>query len=347
MDVASISSEDELNLVRQTKGVTRRTKFKITCMTCGKDEIKNLMAISYPFTCQHCNHKRSHNTSEYHTTYRNALLAKYGSYTYNNREQAKQTCIERYGGVGNASQLISEKCRKTCKEKYGVEYPMQIPEVMNQISMTKRDRYGDANYNNRPKSINTCLKKYGVEHVASLPEIIQKGNDTKLIRYGSATYNNRKSARQTCLEKYGVNAPMQAISIIHKARSKYTYNGIHFDSSYELAYYIWCVDFNYDVIYKPNVAFDYTYEGQSHKYNPDFLIDGKYVEIKGKQFFANKDPNSIMVNPYNHLADGLYEAKHQCMKQNNVNIITDCKIQMNYVRTTYGRDYLKQFKNKK
>ena len=47
---------------------------------------------------------------------------KYGNKNFNNREKAKQTCLEKYG-VENTSQLneTKEKAKQTCLEKYGVE----------------------------------------------------------------------------------------------------------------------------------------------------------------------------------------------------------------------------------
>ena len=41
--------------------------------------------------------------------------------------------------------------------------------------------------------------------------------------------------------------------------------------------------------------------------------------------------------------DGLMEAKHQCMLQNNVIILTDCSKYIKYVEDTYGKTYLNKF----
>ena len=55
-----------------------------------------------------------------------------------------------------------------------------------------------------------------------------------------------------------------------------------------------------------------------------------------------------MINPYRKVDNGATEAKHQCMLKNNVSILTskDYKKYINYVEQTYGKDYLKSFKNK-
>ena len=67
----------------------------------------------------------------------------------------------------------------------------------------------------------------------------------------------------------------------------------------------------------------------------DFKIDNQYVEIKGDQFFKD---NGTIQNPYDHSLNALYEAKHQCMIQNNVIILkgNDYKKYEDYVQNKYG-----------
>lgn len=58
------------------------------------------------------------------------------------------------------------------------------------------------------------------------------------------------------------------------------YKGIWCDSTYELAYLIYCLDHDID-IKRCNESFEYEYEGKKHKYTPDFEINGELIEIKG------------------------------------------------------------------
>lgn len=111
-------------------------------------------------------------------------------------------------------------------KNYGVKYSSQSKELLNKGKQTRKDRYGDENYNNRDKAKETCLDRYGtdsvtrldstkekikqtnlkrrgVEYVLQDKEIIQKSKKTKLEKYGSETYNNQEKTKQTCLEKYG------------------------------------------------------------------------------------------------------------------------------------------------
>ena len=125
---------------------------------------------------------------------------------------------------------------------------------------------------------------------------------------------------------------------------KYTYNKIKFDSSWEIAYYIWLKDHNIDFEYQPDISFEYEYNNKKHRYYPDFLVEDEIQEIKGTHFFENCDSNNKMICPYNRDLDDFIEAKHQCMIKNNIKIITDCTEYLNYIKNTYGNDYIKQFK---
>ena len=60
------------------------------------------------------------------------------------------------------------------------------------------------------------------------------------------------------------------------------------------------------------------FDGKTHFYLPDFLVDGQLVELKGDQFLKD---DGTWKNPYDHGQDALYEAKHQCLVKNNVVIL--------------------------
>lgn len=86
------------------------------------------------------------------------------------------------------------------------------------------------------------------------------------------------------------------------------------------------------------------YNNKEYVYIPDFEVDGELYEIKGLQFFKNKNPNSEFVNPFNHSQDDRYKAKYRCIKEHNVKIITDCKKYASYVQNNYGKNFLNLFK---
>jgi len=75
-------------------------------------------------------------------------------------------------GANTKTQEHKEKTKQTCLKKYGVEHPLQNPQI-------------------REKVKKTCLEKYGVECSSQAEEVKEK-------------------ARQTCLERYGVEYTPQA-----------------------------------------------------------------------------------------------------------------------------------------
>jgi hypothetical protein len=59
------------------------------------------------------------------------------------------------------------------------------------------------------------------------------------------------------------------------------YDNIYFDSTYELAFYIFCKNKNIK-IERCNDVFEYiNIKGETRKYYPDFRVNGKITEIKG------------------------------------------------------------------
>jgi len=72
---------------------------------------------------------------------------------------------------------VREKHNTTCKERYGEDYKQKIVEKAKQ---TKKERYGDENYNNTDKV-----------------------RQTKKERYGDENYNNSEKAMETNMQKYG------------------------------------------------------------------------------------------------------------------------------------------------
>ena len=58
------------------------------------------------------------------------------------------------------------------------------------------------------------------------------------------------------------------------------FNGIHCDSSWELAFLIYHRDHNVNITRCAEIR-DYEFEGKIHKFHPDFVINGEIFEIKG------------------------------------------------------------------
>lgn len=97
--------------------------------------------------------------------------SKYGSSTYNNREKAKATCLEKYG-VDNPFKDV-EHIRNSFKEKYGVEHPMQVEEFKNKC--VENHDYEEI----FKKCKDTYYKKTGYDNPWKNPEVIKNGNKHK------------------------------------------------------------------------------------------------------------------------------------------------------------------------
>ena len=302
------------------------------------------------------------------------------------QRKIKDTCIDKYGvDWTSKSQESKDNCRKTCLKKYGYENPYQVPRFIEKSADTRLARYGDRTYRNNTKRIETCRLKYGSgtngkkisESRLSFSDekwadIDNKSRNTKSAKYGNPTYNNSEKAaktrqpnitiivnkcKTTCHEHHGYDCIFQKPEFIENnkkrprshAKSKYEYKLISFDSAPELALFIWCEDHGIDFKFHPDLAFEYTYEGKTHVYHPDFIINGELIEIKGDHFFKDSDPSKELVNPFNHMHDGEAEAKWRCAKSHNVRFLSskDYIPYIKYVKETYGGKYLQSFKIKR
>lgn len=243
-------------------------------------------------------------------------------------------------------QYCSHKCQVTS------------PETIAKCKETKFNNYGEHNYFSTEglktlsdkqkankitrmlKSKQTCIEKYGVEHIKQVQSIKDKSKATYLLHcQENPDFKNNQVAK---LRNTYKNNNIIIKKELHK-KTYYHYNNIFFDSSWELAYYIWLNDNNINFEYKPKICFEYNYNNETHYYFPDFLVNNKLVEIKGWHFFKEDK----MICPYCEAKNELYEAKHQCMINNNVEIITNCNKYLSYIKRNYGKDYLNTFKYKK
>ena len=172
----------------------------------------------------------------------------------------------------------------------------------------------------------TCLKKYGCDSVLKSSGVKNKIKKT-----------NRK--------KYGADYYTQTVEYHKKACHKYFYQGESFDSTWELALWIYAKDHNEEIQRCP-CCFSYVYKGKQYKYFPDFLYRGDIVEVKGNQLL-DKDHNLVEI--YSGKADKKLQAKQRCMEENNVHVwdYEKIKFALDYVKANYGANYLKKYKKQK
>lgn len=252
----------------------------------------------------------------------------------------KETSVKNYGVESPMqSKIVQEKVKSTCLERYGVEYGGQTSQSRNatrcrteetklKYRNTCLERYGVDNYLKTEKAKRELSEKFKDEEFVS--KRTQKFKNTMIERYGTlSTAQNidyskidfqkrNEKSKKTLLEKYGVEYVGQIPG--NRRRAHYIEDGICFDSLWELNFYHFLRENNYSFEAHPNIYFEYTYENRVYRYFPDFIVNNNFVEIKGDHFFEN----GVLVNPYNRnsFTDGKCLAKYNCMKENNVKVLT-------------------------
>lgn len=111
---------------------------------------------------------------------KNTFTSHYGDTSPIQLESTKNTIKERYG-TENVSQLedIKEKKKDTLTKHYG-SYEVAKQEMYRSSAITKKERYGDSNYNNRPKAEMTCIERHGVSNPFNIPGVFEKGLNKRL-----------------------------------------------------------------------------------------------------------------------------------------------------------------------
>ena len=238
----------------------------------------------------------------------------------NNEEihaKKEKTCEQKYGkGIKNPSQAQSVKEQKaqTCLKHFGVRNPNHVPAVRRKIEQTNIRLRGVAcpfqSKDVQKKIAQTNIENLGVANPFELPSTAYKGLEGRIKKYGSA---------------------MGKMVL-------YNYNGISFDSSWELAVWIYCIDKCISIERQP-IKLQYEMNGTLHTYFPDFRINGKLVEVKGDHLF---DEHGNPIFDHKHP----WKEKYDCMLANNVLIwrYKEVKPYLNYIAAKYGKDYLKQFR---
>ena len=244
-----------------------------------------------------------------------------------------------------------EYMKQKLKEKYGEKGSFGNKEIREKIKQTKLELYGNPNYVN-PKKISETHRNRTKNEI-TISNIKRK--QTKLELYGDPNYCNVEKIKQTKLNLYNnqyyVNpdktkitrsnwSESKLLNMRQNRKSKIQFDGLKFDSSWEFAIYCYYKDTGHNIIHS-NSIFNYMYNGEQHKYFPDFEIDGKTFEIKGNQFFKDKDPSNDLINPYDFKQNQKYLSKLQCMLCNGVNILTETDVRpaINYMRSLYTNSF--------
>ena len=217
-------------------------------------------------------------------------------------DKAKNTRYVKNDGRYESDETTKQRIL-TCQNRFGGNAPACSKDIQEKMQMTLNKRlhvkFSAQSPMCQEKRINTCLERYDAKSPIANPVCKQK-------------------YKTTCLEKYGVDHPMKNYEVFCKTKHRYEYDEIKFDSMPEVELYKRLKADGADFEYQPDVYFEYEFAGKIHRYYPDFRIGNEYVEVKGAHFF---DENGKMINPFDRTQDAIYEAKHQCMIKNNINIL--------------------------
>lgn len=263
-----------------------------------------------------------------------------------------KSCVSKHFPSNNFSkEETKNKIRETLLKRYGVDHSSKIPGINDKRNKTHLKKTGYDLYHDP-----TIIKKrIETRSVNDYTETYKKINEKKLAKFGNKC--NYEKVKETIRTNHGVNNPFQSKEImdacwkryeertgfdhpshnpevIKKIKQKYWYDNRFFDSSWEIAYYIWLKDHNIDFIYHPNISFNYkTDDGKEHRYFPDFKVNEEYIEIKGDHLLSEEWSSC---------------EKIECIKT-HVKILCCDEIKpiLDYINEKYGKNYLKQFKYEK
>lgn len=289
-------------------------RINVICPICGKKFTKCKAAAIRSSLCRSCSTKETYKKNE--GSLERAL------------EKRKLTCLKKYG-VDNIAKdsTIKEKEAQTHFKNYGVRRPLQRKEVYQKAA--KKAHTVEAKKNR----IKNSLEKYGEIHYMKNKDFLEKFQKNFLAKTGYDNPLHNPETVQKIIDKYGRIGAVKG----------YIYSDIHFDSSWELAYYIWLVDHKKQFVFHPNFPLEYIGDdSKPHLYFPDFLVEGKFYELKGTQFFNEND------EPFNMYTKKFWWEKYKALEAANITILKkkDIDQYLIYIKNTYGKNYLQQFRAK-
>lgn len=193
-----------------------------------------------------------------------------------------------------------------------------------------------ATFNNKlrqPRTLESRLKTSNTLKITNASKVKPKLRICACCGNLFEVYNNSKYCSKECLnksrhEKLSQIAKTRNLgglnpSTTHKYYKKGLFDGIQCDSSWELAFLIYCKDHN--IVVERNIEpLYYIFEGKQCKFYPDFIVNDELVEIKG--YFDKRNIEKKKQNPQVRFID-----------KNGI------KKYMNYTISTYGEDFIKMY----
>lgn len=204
--------------------------------------------------------------------------------------------------------LFCKFCGKKCKNKNSlVQHEIrcsQNPQKLNTTidNFNKKGRV----YKNGKSAWNKGLTKETDERVAKYSELISTSVSKFFEQHPEKINGGYKPGAIKKGFKYG------------------TYKGFYCDSSWELAFVIYCLDHNIE-FNRNKIGFDYLLNNRIRKFYPDFIIGDTYYEVKGGY---DKNVNAKLVN---------FPHKIILIDQEKI------KPYLRYTKEKYGKDFIRLY----
>lgn len=292
-------------------------------------------------------------TCENRTPEQKAIISKNISDVQKNfsAEKKQQIALKRSKGLKDSWSQKSETERTEIANK--IKQSFMTEEHKQKILFNKNNRTPEQIQKMSERSRKNIIKLWkekGPEITAKRQATIATFSEEKwdnIRAKQKATWQAKtEKERQESLEKFrqtmSTKTDEEKRDIRSRAVHKYEYEGECFDSSWELAFWIYAKDHNEAIERHPGI-FKWTFEGQEHEYYPDFRYKGELVEIKGDQFFKE---NGDLFCPYDPTLDEAMKVKQAFMQQIGVKVLKSSELDyvFDYIVETYSKDYLNLFK---
>ena len=335
---------DNLKTILNTP-ILKNSRFRVKCSCCGKLFVSKPPTIKLSgFLCKACKMSKTKQlqTKERKTEIKEKMqatnLKKYGCkcplQNKDIEQKTKTTLLTKFGVEHQAlAKAVREKTEKTNLERYGSKSTFKSESIKSKIKQTMLSRYGvefalqSSIIREREKQ--TCQERYGTNYSFQAATVKEKIRKTNLKRYGVENVMQTPEQQARAKACWASKSAEEKRQIRKKAAKKYFYEGENFDSSWELAVWIYAKDYNEEIEREP-CSFEYTLNEKKHLYFPDFRYKGKLIEIKGEQLLG-KDSTA---------------AKLLCAKENGVDIwySQDLQKYLNYMKAKEGYYWYRKYK---
>lgn len=104
---------------------------------------------------------------------------------------------------------------------------------------------------------------------------------TKYVHLGISNTPEREQERRDKISKTMKGNTNWMFNKKHGNGKKGHYKGIYCDSTWELAFLVYCFDNNIEVK-RCDIKYTYMFEGEEHVYIPDFITSEGIIEVKGR-----------------------------------------------------------------